>query len=376
MSIDEAQEEFYRVYNAVFANEESTPEQRSLKMADAIKELLGNEKFHIPETAKLSDVTFGGDCKLCVPRAQPRLHDTKQRLRALCYTSTVQMGHCRMFKNYTSLPMSQEATIFEAMLATWTTPGLLSPVLIGPKGREEEVVSAVNGFCNPTQECIAEAYKIFGAERNISCLLSLGSGRRGPISLEMTASNSGLEPTGRRAGNSGQPLGWQVIVDCESIDEQLQRRIRRLGVYYRFSVDSGLEGHKLFKGGFGIIASHSTAYFSTEVISSQMDDCLKAAEKSGGVTLERICRCSNLYHVYNRLIRFLIDRSRNQGNGSSHGLPPLSAFFIPRKNPMEALVKSVIDTSEFTQRITVLSGMAGSGKTQLALKFARDYEER
>jgi hypothetical protein len=70
------------------------------------------------------------------------------------------------------------------------------------------------------------------------------------------------------------------------------------------------------------------------------------------------------------------DRSRVKGTGSSHGLPPLSAFFVPRKKPMEALVKGLLDTNEFTQRITILSGMGGSGKSQLALKFARDNEER
>jgi hypothetical protein len=184
-----------------------------------------------------------------------------------------------MIRNYACPSfVSQEATILQTMLAAWATPGLVSPVFIGPEGREEIVVSAINSFCNPTQECIMEAYRTFGAERPISCLLSLGSGKRGPISLETTTSDS------------GQNLGFQITLDCESVDEQLRRRIGRLRVYYRFSVDSGLEGHKIFKGGFGAIASHSAAYCSTEVVSSRMDDCLKAAEKGAGVTLERIRR--------------------------------------------------------------------------------------
>ena len=275
------------------------------------------------------------------------------------------MGHCRVIRNYDCPEfVSQEATILQAMLAAWATPGLMSPVLLGPEGREEIVVSAINSFCNPTQECIMEAYRTFGAERPISCLLSLGSGRKGPISLETTTLDT------------GQDLGFRITVDCESVDEQLQRRIGRLRVYYRFSVDSGFEGHKIFKGGFGAIASHSAAYCSTEVVSSRMDDCLKAAEKGTGVTLERIRRWPYHLRSHDLLKSYGTDRSRVKGTGSSHGLPPLSAFFVPRKKPMEALVKSLLDANEFTQRITVLSGMGGGGKTQLALKFARDNEER
>jgi hypothetical protein len=66
MSVDEAQEEFCRVYTTLFSNEESTPEQRSTKLAAAIKELMARHKYQIPESAKVTDVPFGGDCKLCV----------------------------------------------------------------------------------------------------------------------------------------------------------------------------------------------------------------------------------------------------------------------------------------------------------------------
>lgn len=43
---------------------------------------------------------------------------------------------------------------------------------------------------------------------------------------------------------------------------------------------------------------------------------------------------------------------------------------------MEAIVKGLFEGDDFSQRIMVLSGLGGSGKTQLALKFARDFEDR
>jgi hypothetical protein len=47
-----------------------------------------------------------------------------------------------------------------------------------------------------------------------------------------------------------------------------------------------------------------------------------------------------------------------------------------RKKPMEATIKGLIDGDAFGQRVMIISGMGGSGKTQLALKFARDFQER
>jgi hypothetical protein len=66
MTVDEAQEEFCRVYDTVFSNEQSTPGQRSAKLATAIKELMARDKYKIPESATVTDVMFGGNCKVCV----------------------------------------------------------------------------------------------------------------------------------------------------------------------------------------------------------------------------------------------------------------------------------------------------------------------
>jgi uridine kinase len=43
---------------------------------------------------------------------------------------------------------------------------------------------------------------------------------------------------------------------------------------------------------------------------------------------------------------------------------------------MDAIIKGLTEGNEFGQRIMVISGLGGCGKTQLALKFARDFQER
>jgi predicted ATP-dependent serine protease len=59
-----------------------------------------------------------------------------------------------------------------------------------------------------------------------------------------------------------------------------------------------------------------------------------------------------------------------------HGLPPLSAYFVMRKKPMEAIINGLINKDMVGQRVMIISGLGGIGKTQLALKFARSFQER
>lgn len=43
---------------------------------------------------------------------------------------------------------------------------------------------------------------------------------------------------------------------------------------------------------------------------------------------------------------------------------------------MKAIQQGLLDDTDSKQKVMVLTGMGGSGKTQLALKFAMDNESR
>lgn len=47
-----------------------------------------------------------------------------------------------------------------------------------------------------------------------------------------------------------------------------------------------------------------------------------------------------------------------------------------RQGPMDVLIKNLVENKSSEQHVMVLAGMGGSGKTQLTLKFARDFEDR
>jgi hypothetical protein len=217
-------------------------------------------------------------------------------------------------------------------------------------------MSAQSGFANPIREVIREAYHVFGSKAQISCLLSLGSGFRGVITLD----DNGSVAQGAR-------------MDCERTARDVKRGLARLNVYHRLSVDRGLEGWGSFGAGFGVMKSHVDEYLGRDEPSWDMDQSIAASIKEGRVTLERI-RKSSVFEKY--FVSFLVDAHRAQETRSSHGIPPLSAYFVMRKKPMNAIVKGLVDGDTSTQRIMVMSGLGGSGKTQLGLKFARDFQER
>ena len=70
-----------------------------------------------------------------------------------------------------------------------------------------------------------------------------------------------------------------------------------------------------------------------------------------------------------------IDRSKGVQLRSSHGLPPLSAFFVDRKQPLEEITNALKVRASSGQRVAVVAGMGGSGKTQVSLKYAYDNDE-
>ena len=175
--------------------------------------------------------------------------------------------------------MTQDITIIEAIKATWASSDILPPVSIGPKGLEETVMSAVNGFANPIREVIKEAYHVFGTRAKVSCLLSLGSGFRGVVAL-----GDGRNP----------PQGAHT--DCERVARELKRGMARLNIYYRLSVDHGLEGWYQFGAEFGAMKSHVDDYLGRDEPSADLDRCVTASITEGVVTLDKI-RESTIYQI-------------------------------------------------------------------------------
>lgn len=187
-----------------------------------------------------------------------------------------------MFRNYQH-PQQHNvgATILEAICASWAIPDHIASIHIGPQGRQEELLSATTAFNNPTQVAIKEIESIFGSESHISCLLSLGSGQHGVVSVDDMMPASRMQAA-------------RIAMESERIDEDIRRRIGDLRVYYRFSVDIGLDDHSTF----GAMKSHVDGYLAKDSVSKSLDECIVVSEDIGRVAAGKICEQS-FYAVRN-----------------------------------------------------------------------------
>jgi hypothetical protein len=182
-----------------------------------------------------------------------------------------------MFRSYPSARSSYNPTILEAVRASWATPGLFSSVRLGANLLREEIVSAVNGFNNPTLEAIKEAKDIFGKERRVSCLLSLGAGQ---AEVRSTSSKDYTTKTAQ---------------DTETIARECQRRFGSLEIYFRFSVERGMDLEcAIGEGTFGAIATHTSVYLEGDESAKRLDRFVTISSSTDRVTLDNLCEPSVL----------------------------------------------------------------------------------
>jgi hypothetical protein len=94
---------------------------------------------------------------------------------------------------------------------------------------------------------ITEAHSLFGGDSGIASLLSLGTGHPGVISF----------PSGGEADLHS--IMRDVMNDCEQRAQEIEQQIGRVGIYFRFSVEQGMQSDHL-----GPVAEPSQVVAQTE----------------------------------------------------------------------------------------------------------------
>lgn len=135
---------------------------------------------------------------------------------------------------------------------------------------KEEVVSAVNGASNPAFEAIKEANEALGGACRISCLLTLGAGKQTTSSVNT------------------YNLLKQTAHDTETTAGELQTSFGKLGMYFRFSVEHGLDSEKVTPG---MIAAHTSSYLQDAMVSQRLDECASACSRISSTLLSSLRMC-------------------------------------------------------------------------------------
>jgi hypothetical protein len=149
------------------------------------------------------------------------------------------------------------------------TPPYFAPITCGPRGRQQVFIGGPRGANNPTRELLKEASAVFGNEKLVSQILSLGSGR-GSVQ--------------------------EMAADCEAVARELSTRFCDMDAYLRLSVDRGMENVLMNEwDDLGPVDIHTSAYVETADISRSFDVSLRRMQgRAGTVTLGEISAYSRI----------------------------------------------------------------------------------
>jgi hypothetical protein len=172
-------------------------------------------------------------------------------------------------------------TIAKAILATLATPPLFSSTSIFKDEATFEYVGADLVLSNPIREIVSEAHACFGPDEHVACLLSIGCGHAGLLSV----------PDGSDMA-SWNNFFRKIVADSEKEAQNATRQMGHLGLYLRFSVNCGLDISPLNAdvSPEEILADRSS-YLSGISLSEKVDRCAELLKLRAGISsLEQLSK--------------------------------------------------------------------------------------
>jgi predicted acylesterase/phospholipase RssA len=193
--------------------------------------------------------------------------------------TSANIRHPQAFRTYSIRGASLNPTIVEAVCATMATPPYFVPVQIGRS--HQSFVGGAVGANNPTRELLKEANAVFGNERRVAQILSIGCGIPTVLSLEAMTN----EPGPSR-------LAKEIPTDCQVVAAELTARLYDVDAYLRLSVEKGIGNIEMDQWGMvGEIEMHTACYIESQTVSHALEGALKRLkQRSGTVTLGRLSK--------------------------------------------------------------------------------------
>jgi hypothetical protein len=181
--------------------------------------------------------------------------------------------------------------IWEAARATTAAPTFFSRIEIGPEGAKQEFMDAGMGYNNPTKEVIKEAELLYGPERKIACLVSLGTGQREVISYGRPRTKEKTLPI-----KLGIALA-QMATDTDRTAEEMAYRFQSTqNVYWRFNVDRGLQHVSLEEWEkLGQVEGYTQDYLTQQHINHAIDSLVTVLSSISNDVGSQVSRSSGIF---------------------------------------------------------------------------------
>jgi hypothetical protein len=199
---------------------------------------------------------------------------------ALLAVRTASIHSFEWFRTYTSPHSEMECSVVDALSASMALPTIFAPVQVGPEYAVEEFGGGGFGFSNPTRELLKEAQLVYGGDRQLSVILSLGSGRPKELSME----NSGTKP------DELEDLLRRLTINCEAVERDVSYQLYDVGAYIRLNVDQGLDTIGFYSWSqLGKVSAHTKQYLDTIPVRKLVDASINGlTEEQGVMTLGQL----------------------------------------------------------------------------------------
>ncbi|QRV92254.1 kinesin light chain [Ceratobasidium sp. AG-Ba] len=285
---------------------------------------------------------------------------------AVCKTMVFAMSSVNMnasipciFRSYQSaVNQMPNCAMWEVLSATMSHPGMFKPVEIKLDHLRQSFIDGGFGCNNPATHVLDEAKAILPGQ-HVSSVVCIGAGHSKTIRLapQTAASFVGVVPTNVLKSTR------QIALDAERVAEEMDKRFRSVpGVYFRFSVDQGMQAVKMNEWEkLEQVAADARAYMRGAKINQSIGQSVAAITERKKA-------------VENRRIDGEIQPTPPSQATGYKACPAPTPVFTGRQDTIKQIVASI--SRGDTQRcVFVLYGLGGSGKTQLALKTVQQTKD-
>jgi hypothetical protein len=159
------------------------------------------------------------------------------------------------------------------------TPSYFTSVKAGSRGREQTFAGGPLGANNPTRELLREAGTIFGNEKRVAQVISIGGGWE---------SDAPINPMDTE-NVAGQWLN-SITTDCETVASELSTRLFTVDAYVRLNVNIEMGAASMSDWtGLSAIGSQTSAYLETAAVARTFEMSLQyLRSRVGTATLGQI----------------------------------------------------------------------------------------
>lgn len=191
------------------------------------------------------------------------------------------------FRSYQA-PNNQmpDCSIWEALCATTAHPDLFKSIDIGDGAVKESFIDGGLGCSNPLAHILAEV-KLMYPNRHIGCVVSIGAGNPRTIHIPRSGPLQRLLATPATEALKG------MVTDTERVAQEMAVRFSvRPNVYFRFSVDQGIQDIRLCEWDrMGQVLAHTRKYIDhSEVSSAISKSAIAIRNRRAMVSVEHIGR--------------------------------------------------------------------------------------